>query len=336
MLKRTLQYTALLSLATCFFSTSVNAQFGSRLSGGNSGLGGIIGPALRSAPRGSGASQRSGSFPWGGPQILTPPRMGSMGFPTPPIGFGMRRSNNPGTIVGRDVIGTAVESVNRNFQPAQPLLAPAKPKQCPVPVSPSPGSTVIVGAPGTSAQVIHGPGSTTIVAQTPVTAADTVVAGPVADTAEQKLLRLIETAKTQFRAKKYDETIETLDNAVQLVPENSDVLQFRGFAHFAKHDYDAAAADVYDALLLGNTWNWQAVRDLYQSKEVYENHLRTLEAVRKAAPNMTHHFLLGYHYLVLEHLARGQKELERALQAQPGEPLVTQLVSVVSDIRSKE
>lgn len=253
----------------------------------------------------------------------------------PPIGFGLRNNTSPGNVVGRAVIGTAIDSINQSFvqPPTQP--APVGRPTCPTPIRPS-EPTVVIGAPSTSAQVIHGPQSTLILAETPVTAADTVVAGTNVNAPEHKLSRVIETAKQQFRAKKYTATIETLEEAMQLDPENSDILQFRGFAHFANHDYDEAAADVYDALQLGNTWNWKAVHDLYQSKEVYENHLRTLETVRKAAPNMTHHFLLGYHYLVLEHLARGQKELERALVNQPGEPLVTQLVSVVKEIRTQE
>lgn len=303
----------------------------------------MIGSAIRNAgPRMTqGSAPAAGGFRFSGSPILAPPTMPTRGGRSlvPPVGFPLRNSTSPGNVVGRAVIGSAIDSINQSFvrPPAQPLLVPANRPTCPVP-SPSNESTIVVGAPSTSAQVLHGPQSTVIVAETPVSAADTVVAGAGTEThsPEQKLLRVIETAKEQFRAKDYSETIKTLELAMELDPENSDILQFRGFAHFANHDYDEAAADVYDALQLGNTWNWKAVHDLYQSKEVYVSHLRTLETVRKAAPNMTHHFLLGYQYLVLEHLARGQKELERALIDQPGEPLVTQLVGVVKEIRAAE
>lgn len=180
-------------------------------------------------------------------------------------------------------------------------------------------------------------------AETPVRAAETVVAAPPLPSAEESeaanaeaaLVQIISAAKKDFREEQYPSTIKRLETAVKLAPENSDVLQFRGFAHFANGDFEAAAADVYDALLLGNTWNWEAVYDLYQSKDVYQGHLRTLEAVRRAAPNLSHHFLLGYHYLVLNHLDRGQKELEQALKFQPDEPLLTQLITVVKEIRAK-
>ena len=44
---------------------------------------------------------------------------------------------------------------------------------------------------------------------------------------------------------------------------------------------------------------------------------------------MVNHFALAYQYLTLNHLERGRKELQRALEFQPQEPLMVQLVSVV-------
>ncbi len=124
-----------------------------------------------------------------------------------------------------------------------------------------------------------------------------------------------------------------------MVAQDANAYQFRSFVHFAREDYDAAAADAYDALLVGNTWDWQTVYELYsQDVETYQKQLRRLELTaqqNQAEPSMSVHFLLGYQYLVLGHLQRGQKELEKVLQIQPEEELVTQLVNVVASLQAQ-
>ncbi|MFN3192978.1 MAG: tetratricopeptide repeat protein [Aureliella sp.] len=148
----------------------------------------------------------------------------------------------------------------------------------------------------------------------------------------QLILSAVEEGKMLFRAGQYLECINAIDKAIALSPEDPDLLQFRGYAYFANGNVDESSADIYDALLVGNTWNWQAVYDLYRSKDKYELHLRRLEQLRAAEPSMSTHFALGYQYLVLNHLARGKKEIEKALVFQPEEPLMTQLVLVVGQM----
>lgn len=183
--------------------------------------------------------------------------------------------------------------------------------------------------------VIIDQNGTTIITSTPVAPSQTVVAGRPAPSPTEEELRLrqirdlVGEAKQKFRGGEYDVCVELVSNALELSPEDADLLQFRGFAHFAANEIESAAADIYDALLVGQTWNWDAVRDLYQSKPLYEMHLRRLETQRREQPSMVGHFTLAYQYLTLGHLQRGRKELQQALSFQPEEPLMVQLVSVV-------
>jgi Flp pilus assembly protein TadD len=145
----------------------------------------------------------------------------------------------------------------------------------------------------------------------------------------------VEECKTLFRKGEYRGTADKLDRVVELVKDDTNAFQFRSYAYFAAGNFDAAAADAYDALLVGNTWNWQAVYDLYQSDKTYTKHLRELEQLAKKSPSMSVHFLLAYQYLVLNHLDHGQKQLEKALALQPDEPLITQLLAVVKQVQAQ-
>ncbi len=171
--------------------------------------------------------------------------------------------------------------------------------------------------------------------QQPRVAPATAVSAPLPPEVE-RARRLVEQAKQMFVAGKFDQATPVLEELCTLAAEDTNAFQFRSFAHFANQNYDAAAADAYDALLLGNTWDWQTVYNLYRSVDRYQVQLRQLEAASKADASLSKHFLLGYQYLVLGHLARGQRELEKALQFDPEEQLVLQLVAVVKQLQEKE
>lgn len=289
---------------------------------------------------------------------MFPPSPRTM-MPSLPIGSGLRARNSPGQDVGRAVVNTTVNSINQSMPSARVITQPAQtaprkdpnccqgtPNSMPAQPPSATGTIVVQGNSPTSGQVYYSSSPPVVVAHTPVPSSDTVYSRPTSTPTqsiveppspgkEEDLRSIIEESKQLFRSQRYVEASRVLGRAVEKAPENSDVLQFRGYAFFAAGDFEAASADVYDALQYGNTWNWQAVYDLYKSKGLYEAQLRKLEAARKTSPSLSTHFLLGYQYLVLNHLDRGQKELEAALVAQPEEPLITQLVSVVRDVRSQ-
>lgn len=259
---------------------------------------------------------------------FSPRRRGNIDSVAPPAQSILPVRPSLGQQVGQAVVSAAMNSIQRPAtSPRRPGVV-APPAKC---VRPAPAPIVYPTSPR-----YETPGH--IVVHTPVTSADTVYAGrpqPSPSVEEQQLIRLrelVSEAKTNFRAGEYNTCVEKINLAMELSTEDADLLQFRAFAFFAANDIDSAAADIYDALMIGETWNWDAVRDLYQSKPLYEMHLRRLEQRRREEPSMVTHFTLAYQYLTLKHLERGQKELRRALEFQPDEPLMTQLVSVVDQV----
>ena len=149
---------------------------------------------------------------------------------------------------------------------------------------------------------------------------------------QQKLAsvrQLVAQAKQSMRNGQADSAKKFLDEAINELPEDSNLYQFRSLALFSLGQYEAAAADAYDAIKIGNLWNWDAVSDVYGSQK-YTPDLRKLEqSVKQDGKQMTTRFLLAYHYLVLGHLEHGAQQLRQVLSISPQEPVATQLLAVV-------
>lgn len=162
---------------------------------------------------------------------------------------------------------------------------------------------------------------------------------PVAkETPKQKAERLFASAQKAFVRHDYASALKTMDQVVELEPKSNSVLQFRSLVLFAQQDYQRAAADAYDALLLGPTWTWPTVVKLYKSDaDTYTAHYRALSRAAKSdTTSLEKHFLLAYHHLVLGHLEHGQRELEQVLAIQPNEPVSARLLEVVTNMRQAE
>jgi len=134
-------------------------------------------------------------------------------------------------------------------------------------------------------------------------------------------------AKEQFRSNQYGKAKATLDQLVKLVPNDSSAWQFRGIVSFSMGNFEAAAADVYDALRLGKAWPKQSIVNLYGDyKANYAIQLSKLNESVAQKPSMQGHFLQAYHHMVNEQFAEGKKELESVLKLQPNEPLSKKLL----------
>jgi Tfp pilus assembly protein PilF len=146
---------------------------------------------------------------------------------------------------------------------------------------------------------------------------------------------LVSEAKMLFRQGRYAEAKARLDDVVKAVPDDSDAYQFRALASFAGTQYDAAAADVYDAFKLGNSWTRAALADAYGSQApAYTGHLQQLEQAARAEAAMSRHFLLAYHYIVLEQFDEAERELNNVLQLEPDEELTKKLLEAIEARRS--
>ena len=141
-------------------------------------------------------------------------------------------------------------------------------------------------------------------------------------------------ARRYFELQRYQDAVSLVNQVCELVPNDSNAFQFRSFTHFAMGNFELAAADAYDALSLGDCWNWKAVYDVYGNAATYESQLRKLEQYSQNTPSMASHFLLGYQYVVLGHYSRAKSEFKQVLETTPGEPLALEVIEVLTRLES--
>ena len=156
------------------------------------------------------------------------------------------------------------------------------------------------------------------------------VSRPAPPTPDEQAREQVLAARRAFEQQNYQAALERMDVAVKLVPKNADARQFRSLILFAMADYKQAAAEAYDAVLLGPLWTWETLRSVYADKQLYTRQYRKLQTAAAARPDSLEvHFLLACHYLMLGHLQHGEAELVKVLQIKPGEPVSTRLLEVV-------
>jgi hypothetical protein len=137
-------------------------------------------------------------------------------------------------------------------------------------------------------------------------------------------------AREEFKARNYGNALSHVDQAIEKLPNVPDLYQFRSLVLFALGDYQESAAAAYAALSAGPGWNWETLYGFYGDSDTYTKHLRGLETETKAQPDSVDaHFLLGYHYLMLNEVEAGRRQLEMVLELSPGEPLTTNLVAML-------
>ena len=115
-------------------------------------------------------------------------------------------------------------------------------------------------------------------------------------------------AREAFYAGDLKTAMEKIELAIKEMPSNSDLHQFRSLVLFSMKQYGQAAASAHVALTAGPGWNWDTLKSLYPSADIYTARLRALEETRdqnKQDPAIR--FLLAYHYLMLNHIESAAK-----------------------------
>ncbi len=138
-------------------------------------------------------------------------------------------------------------------------------------------------------------------------------------------------ARAFFKRGDYDNATAEVDSAVQLLPGDRSMHEFRALVLFARGMYADAAAAIYAVLANGPGWDWDTMTGLYASTDAYTQQIRALEAFVGNHPNDSKgHFLLGYHYLVLDDHDAAIAELRTASRLSPEDKLSPQLADALS------
>ena len=211
-------------------------------------------------------------------------------------------------------------------------------------VAPQPQSdtTIVINMPDYSAPIPPPSTEQTVIAfveaPDPVTTEDGQVAlpttappAPPKDETAMDAKGLFEKARELFKAEKFAEAQAEVEKAIQLLPSDAALHEFRSLTLFAQAKYKDAAAGLYAVLAAGPGWNWDTMRGMYQDPAEYTRELRVLEDFSKANPDAGYaHFLRAYHYLVLADKDAAVEQFKEVVRMQPEDKLSSELLKALT------
>jgi tetratricopeptide (TPR) repeat protein len=110
------------------------------------------------------------------------------------------------------------------------------------------------------------------------------------------------------------------ERATYDLPGDANLYQFRALCQFAQGNHNDAAVTLSAALAAGPGWDWNTLSSFYESAQPYTEQLRALEqSVREHPKDAAGHFVLAYHYLVLDDRAAALDQLREVVKLKPNE-----------------
>jgi hypothetical protein len=145
---------------------------------------------------------------------------------------------------------------------------------------------------------------------------------PSGETAEDRLKYLVKTPEVKaglkafdaadeaFRKKNYELALQKTDEALEQLPVDTAIHEFRALVLFARGDYQPAAATLYAVLAVSPGWDWTTLGSRYTDQEEYPRQLKALEAYNKEhSDSAAAAFLLGV-VALQEHGAEGTRNFD--------------------------
>jgi hypothetical protein len=150
---------------------------------------------------------------------------------------------------------------------------------------------------------------------------DTLSAAPEQSINAEGLARFV-SARDWFRAGNAVVALEQAERAIELLPDDASLHEFRALCLFALGRFEEAATSLYAALSAGPGWDWPTLIRLYPNMNVYMNHLQALAAYT-AANNQSaaSRFVLAYHYLTQGHRDAALKRFKEVVALKPNDRL---------------
>jgi tetratricopeptide (TPR) repeat protein len=138
-------------------------------------------------------------------------------------------------------------------------------------------------------------------------------------------------AREAFKAGDAAKAQTLVEKAIQLLPSDATLHEFRALTLFAQGLHKDAAATLYAVLAAGPGWDWATMRGLYPDEDTYTRQLRALEDFIRKNPNSAEaRFVLAYQYLVLGAKDEAVGQLKEVVRLQPQDKLSAALVNALT------
>jgi tetratricopeptide (TPR) repeat protein len=168
--------------------------------------------------------------------------------------------------------------------------------------------------------------STPAVESSPAVQAAEVGTTGVATERDSPAIREFEAARTAFYQGDYAAALASTDKALETMPNDAVIHEFRALVLFAQGKYKDAAAGLYAVLAVGPGWDWTTMLSLYPTVDVYTKQLRVLEQYAREYQTAEARFVLAYHYLTMGHNKSAVFQLQQLQKLTPGDPVAKQLL----------
>src|SRR5262249_8610152 len=126
----------------------------------------------------------------------------------------------------------------------------------------------------------------------------------------KKAVSKLDEARQAFQEGDYATAQALVEEAIARLPSDPTLHEFRALVLLARRRVREGASALYAVLSVGPGMDWNSMASLYPDSQTYTKQLRELEGFVKANPRAGYgHFLLSYHYLVLDEKEGAAEEL---------------------------
>jgi predicted Zn-dependent protease len=147
----------------------------------------------------------------------------------------------------------------------------------------------------------------------------------------KKAVSKLDQARAAFRDGDYANAQGLVEEAIERLPSDPTLHEFRALVLFARGRYREAASALYAVLSIGPGMDWDSMATLYPDTPTYQKQLQGLESYVKDHPNAGYaHFLLAYHYLVLDEKEGAAEELAAVVKLEPKNQLAKNLYDALT------
>lgn len=143
----------------------------------------------------------------------------------------------------------------------------------------------------------------------------------------EEAIRRLDAARAAFRQQDYRRSLDLVEGAIRLLPDDPVMHEFRALALFAMREYDAAATVIYSVLGAGPGSDWSSMSTLYDNQEIYLAQLRDLSQYIAGVPDRPGpRFLLAYHLLVVGHPEAAYSQLVAVQRMRPDDRVTSEIL----------
>jgi tetratricopeptide (TPR) repeat protein len=137
-------------------------------------------------------------------------------------------------------------------------------------------------------------------------------------------------ARRAFQKGDYAEAQAECERAIQLLPSDVNLKEFRALSQFAQGKYQDAADTLRGVLAVGHCWDWKTLRPFYTSVRTFTTQLRALERYVSENPkDPAGRLVLAYHCLVRDEREDAVRQLLEVTHLEPKDQVSSALVEAL-------